>query len=76
MAENKTFKNDKKLNMRYWDDIDNIVEKFVCELLSQSETNVENLELYKAEITAETRDFTVKLLEKYGANFPFVKEDY
>ena len=76
MIENKTYKNDKKLNMNYWDDIDNIVEKFIKELLSQSDTEIENLDMYQSELTAETRDFVVKLLEKHGATFPFVKENY
>ena len=76
MMENKTYKNDKKLNMNYWDDIDNIVEKFIKELLSQSDTEIENLDVYQSELTAETRDFAVKLLEKHGATFPFVKENY
>lgn len=73
----------KKSNMAYWDEIDHLAEIYIKKLVKYSDTKVN---LYGScytkeegimEIGKEITEFAVKLLEEhYGANFPYVDENY
>lgn len=79
----KLISTDKKKNIEYWDDIDNVCEIFIREFATYSTKNVDTIsnkkefELFINEIAPEVRDFVKgKLEEKLGAKFPFVDVDY
>lgn len=75
-------KMNKKNNMAYWDGIDGLAEDYVRELLaySQSPTKVdvdEDEDDVFMEVSKEITELAVKLLEeRFGADFPYVNENY
>ena len=67
----------KKHNMAYWDEIDNLCEKFTRELVEFSvpEVNLNDDDILY--LQNEIRDFAVQFLEAHSeARFPFVDENY
>lgn len=69
----------KKANMMYWDNIDWLSEGYIKELLTYSMPAVvlEDEDSEILEMGKEITEFAIKMLEeRYGANFPYVDEDY
>lgn len=76
----------KKGNMAYWDSIEQLTEDYVRQLIAYSTKPIDfsngddtdnDEETAIMEIGKEVTEFTYKLLEsQYGAEFPYVDEDY
>ena len=79
-SEELTVENDKKMNVEYWDEIDEICERFIKEYAKQSTveiTGTKKFEDYVTGIAAEVRDSVRAELEKhFGAKFPIVEGEY
>jgi hypothetical protein len=72
----------KKGNILYWDEIDNLANKFVRDLIEFSMTQI-SVPSYLTEddvildLSNEIRDFAVNLLENVAkAEFPYIDENY
>ena len=70
----------KKANMAYWDEIDELAEEYVRNLIAFS---IEKTSLYEddddaiMDLAKEVTEFTTKLLEeRISAEFPYVDENY
>ena len=70
----------KKANMAYWDEIDELAEEYVRNLIAFS---TEKTSLYEddddaiMDLVKEVTEFTTKLLEeRISAEFPYVDENY
>lgn len=75
--DTQTVQMDKKANMWYWDEIDNICEKFTRELLSFSMPEIDINDDDILYLQNEIRDFAVELVEANSkARFPYVDENY
>ena len=72
----------KKGNMVYWDAIDNLTEEYVRQLLELSITPLkvdtdEDEDDVFMDVSKEITELAVKLLEeRFGADFPYIDEDY
>lgn len=72
----------KKANMAYWDNIDNLAEEYVRELLAFSQSPIkvdedEDEDEVFMEVSKEITELAVRLLEeRFGAYFPYVDENY
>lgn len=72
----------KKGNMAYWDSIDNLAEEYVRQLLEFSQSPIkvdidEDEDNVFMDVSKEITELAVKLLEeRFGANFPYVDENY
>lgn len=72
----RTYENDKKLNMQYWDIIDELLGRTIEKLTAFSSTEVELDDDSLVAITSDVREVVIKKLEENGATFPFIKENY
>ena len=75
-----TAKINKKYNMAYWDEIDNLSENYIRNLI---EFSVEKVSMYEddydyiMDLAKEITEFATKLLEeKISAEFPYIDENY
>ena len=75
-----TEKVNKKYNMAYWDEIDNLSENYIRNLI---EFSVEKVSMYEddyddiMDLAKEITEFATKLLEeKISAEFPYIDENY
>ena len=75
-----TAKINKKYNMAYWDEIDNLSENYIRNLI---EFSVEKVSIYEddyddiMDLAKEITEFATKLLEeKISAEFPYIDENY
>jgi hypothetical protein len=72
----------KKNNMAYWDSIDSLAEEYVRQLLEFSQSSIkvdtdEDEDDVFMDVSKEITELAVKLLEeRFGANFPYVDENY
>ena len=72
----------KKGNMAYWDEIDNVSEEYVRQIIEFSTKKIKiPRDMTKAdmllEVGKEVTECVVNYLEKYyGAEFPYVDENY
>ena len=72
----------KKANMAYWDGIDALTEDYVRELLGFSQSPIrvdtdEDEDDVFMDVSKEITELAVKLLEEhFGADFPYVDENY
>lgn len=74
-----TIHNDKKTNMKYWDDIENVVEMAIMTVaLEYSDKDIDpsKLENNITDIVKETTGVIIKRLENIGGKFPYVDENY
>lgn len=71
-------KTDKKANMAYWDNIDWLAEGYLRELLTYSMPDVvlEDEDSEILEMGKEITELAIQMLERRGANFPYVDENY
>lgn len=79
----RSFVNDKRLNMAYWDVLESYTEEYVDELIRMSVTIPtkandkldENGDEIFLDICKQITDFSTRLLEtEYGCKFPYVDE--
>ena len=75
-----TAKINKKYNMAYWDEIDNLSENYIRNLI---EFSVEKVSIYEddyddiMDLAKEITEFATKIQkEKISAEFPYIDEDY
>lgn len=72
----------KKNNMAYWDAIDGLAEDYVRELFEFSQSPIkvdddEDEDDVFMDVSKEITEFAIKLLEeRFGADFPYVDENY
>lgn len=72
----------KKGNMAYWDSIDELAEDYVRELLAYSQSPLkvdedEDEDDVFMDVSKEITELAVRLLEeRFGADFPYVDENY
>lgn len=67
----------KEENVVYWDVIDDIAEKCICEILKQSNVPVDVQNIDLVGLIKETSGLIVSTLEdKFGADFNFIDCDY
>lgn len=81
----RSFVNDKKLNMDYWDVIESFAEEYADRLVRYSITFPtkakknpdENGDEIFLDICKQITDFSTRLLEtEYGCKFPYVDENF
>lgn len=80
--------NKKKANMMYWDEIDDMAERYVKQLMAYSQKEIPDGEEFEEEFEEDFDDvvmelgkaiteFATKLLiERLGAEFPYIDENY
>lgn len=74
----KNFKNDKKRNAAYWDEIDAVIEQAISEISEFSDEALAEDALEDVigdGIIADVRELIINYLAEKGGKFPFVNED-
>lgn len=72
---------DKIINMRYWDVIDDILDKCVIDVSVMSRNDKKTLDIDKDygvihDIAVDLREIIIERLERIGYEFPYVDEEY
>lgn len=74
----KNYKNNKKRNAAYWDEIDAVIEQTISEISEFSDEELEEDALEDVigdGIIADVRELIINYLAEKGGKFPFVNED-
>lgn len=77
MSEERTRFNDKKLNMSYWDLIDETTENYIKDMLLLGD--VKYKEEYYSDLLPlmkEISKIATEYLSKCGATYPYIDENY
>ncbi len=68
-------KTDKKENARYWDEIDNTIEKALKKIKGMSFTPTVDTDFYGDGILPELREKIIAYFKDKGGDYPYVNED-
>ena len=75
----RTIHNDKKTNMEYWDDIEDVIENAIMTVALEYSTKDISPSKLENDITDIVKDVTgviIKRLESIGGKFPYIDENY
>ena len=70
------YRSDKKKNMEYWDEIDNLVIELVRNLAGMSDVPVKLNEQEELDLSKYIEEYAIQTMESWGFSFPYVDSNY